>query len=97
MSNFLSTSTSNASIFEKAKKVDASGNEYWLAREFQEILQYKEWRKFNNVIDKAKEACIGSKQNIQDHFVRLDKMVTIGSDTQREIEDIKIAASAKKF
>ncbi|MDR1453242.1 MAG: DNA damage-inducible protein D [Candidatus Margulisbacteria bacterium] len=86
--------TNSSTVFEKAKKIDERGNEYWLAREFQEILQYREWRKFSNVVDKAKEACVNSGQKIPDHFVRLDKMVAIGSDTQREIEDIRLSRYA---
>ena len=44
-------------IFEKLKKVNEYGSEYWLARELAETLGYSQWRNFVNVIDKAKEAC----------------------------------------
>ena len=40
-------------VFEDIKHVDESGNEYWLARELQKVLEYKDWRNFNKVIDKA--------------------------------------------
>ena len=39
--------------FESIKHIDEYGDEYWLARELQKVLGYKEWRKFENVIDKA--------------------------------------------
>ena len=42
----------NDTIFESIKHVDEEGREYWLARELQKTLEYKEWRKFNNVINK---------------------------------------------
>lgn len=41
------------SIFENIKHVDEYGNEYWLARELQKVLEYKDWRNFKKVIDKA--------------------------------------------
>ena len=40
-------------LFEDIKHIDENSNEYWLARELQQVLVYKEWRKFNNVINKA--------------------------------------------
>jgi DNA-damage-inducible protein D len=43
----------NNSIFESIKHVDEIGNEYWLARELQKALGYKEWRKFERVITKS--------------------------------------------
>ena len=81
-------------IFEDIKHLDEFGNEYWLARELQEVLKYKEWRKFNNIIEKAKNACKGSNINVFDHFVQLDKMVEIGSKTKRKVVDYKLSRYA---
>ena len=39
-------------VFESIKHIDENGNEYWYARELQKVLEYKEWRKFNDVIKK---------------------------------------------
>ncbi len=36
----------NQNIFESIKNIDEYGNEYWEARELQKVLEYKEWRKF---------------------------------------------------
>ena len=47
-------------IFENIKHVDENGVEYWEARELQLVLEYKEWRKFNNVINKAIITCLNS-------------------------------------
>lgn len=33
------------------------GVEYWFARDLQTLLGYNEWRNFNQVISKAKQAC----------------------------------------
>ena len=43
--------------------------EFWLARDLQDLLGYEEWRKFQNVIAKAKLACVNSKHSVGDHFV----------------------------
>ncbi|MEI3401103.1 MAG: hypothetical protein V8R51_01520 [Clostridia bacterium] len=42
--------------FEDIKHIDENGIEYWYARELQLVLDYKEWRKFENVIKKAIDA-----------------------------------------
>ena len=81
-------------IFEKIKHIDENGNEYWFARELMPVLEYKEWRKFEKVIKKAMEACVGSNYNALDHFVLKDKMVSIGSNTVRKIQDYKLSRYA---
>ena len=81
-------------IFEDIKHIDEFGNEYWLARELMKVLEYKEWRKFDKVIKKAMEACTGSNCYTLDHFVFEDKMVSIGSNTIRKIQDYKLSRYA---
>lgn len=73
--------------FEDIKHADENGNEYWYARELQTALQYSEWRRFEGVIEKAKDACKNSNINVLDHFVGADKMVKIGSGAVREQKD----------
>mgnify|MGYP004630706827 FL=1 len=81
-------------MFEDIKHLDESGNEYWLARELQKTLEYKEWRKFSGVIDKAKKSCFNSNVNLYDHFVDTDKMVEIGSGAKRKQDDYKLSRYA---
>ena len=64
------------------------GTEFWFARELQTLLGYAEWRNFLNVIEKAQESCKNSNHVILDHFVDVNKMVSLGSGSEREIEDI---------
>ena len=68
--------------------------EYWYARELQIALEYKQWRRFCNVIDKAKEACENSNNIVSDHFANVGKMVNIGSDAEREIDDMEFSRYA---
>ena len=84
----------NESIFESIKHIDENGKEYWKARELQQVLDYKEWRKFEGVINKAKIACEGSKIRVSDHFVDADKMVSIGSGAIREQKNYKLTRYA---
>ena len=65
--------------FETIKRIDENGKEYWSSRELAKILEYTDYRKFQNVIDKAKISCENSGEVIHNHFVRMDEMVKIGS------------------
>ena len=68
--------------------------ECWSARELQTILGYSEWRNFVKVIDKAKEACQNVGEQVINHFVDVNKMVGIGSDTKRQIKDVALTRYA---
>ncbi|MDD4068130.1 MAG: DNA damage-inducible protein D [Bacteroidales bacterium] len=81
MKNELSKNTS--SVFDQIKQIDANGNEFWTARTLAKVLDYTDFRNFLSVIEKAKEACINSKQQIEDHFVEFNEMVSIGSGAER--------------
>ena len=69
-------------VFEDIKHIDEFGNEYWLARELQKVLEYTQWRRFENVINKLIIACNNSYFNIGDLFADVGIMVQIGSNTK---------------
>jgi DNA-damage-inducible protein D len=68
--------------------------ECWSARELQTLFNYSEWRNFLKVIDKAKEACKNSGSKVADHFVDINKMVTIGSGSSRSLDDVALTRYA---
>jgi DNA-damage-inducible protein D len=82
------------STFEAHAQQTEDGVEYWLARDLQGLLEYAQWRNFLNVIAKAKTACEVSGNAVSDHFADVSKMVGIGSDTEREVEDIMLTRYA---
>ena len=79
--------------FEDAA-VDYNEIECWSARELQSLLDYSQWRRFTNAIDKAKEACNNAGENISNHFADVGKMVKIGSGAEKEIVDILLTRYA---
>lgn len=60
----------------------------------QHLLEYKEWRKFNGVIEKAIEACKNSKINASEHFVGADKTIKMPKGANKSINDFKLSRYA---
>ena len=82
------------SIFESIKHVNEYGVEFWYARELQTAFEYKQWRRFENIINKAKDACQNSGNDVSDHFANVGKMVDIGSGATRTLEDYELSRYA---
>jgi len=66
--------------FERIKKIDEHGTEYWGARELLPMLGYEKWGKAEEVIVRATRACMNSGEAVENHFSRTGKMVKIGSN-----------------
>jgi len=63
------------SPFERIRRTNAAGAEYWSSRDFAQVLGYSDYRNFGQVILKARAACFNSGQRIEDHFVEITEMV----------------------
>ena len=79
--------------FEAAAS-DLEGVECWSARELQALLGYSKWENFEKVIQKAKDACKNAGELIENHFPDIRKMVEIGSNTERPLDDIALTRYA---
>ncbi len=83
-------------LFKKFQNAcyDLNGLECWSARELQKILGYQDWRNFSNSILKASKSCENAGERVEDHFVGITKMVKIGSNTEREVDDVALTRYA---
>ena len=81
-------------IFESIKHIDESGNEYWLARELQIVLDYKKWQKFINVIESAKISCKQSNFIIDEHFTQVGKTSKMPNGGVKKLLDYKLSRYA---
>ena len=80
--------------FESIKHINEYGQEYWLARELQPVLEYSQWRRFEEAIQRAKLACQNSGFDPDDHFADVGKMVGLGSGATRTVSDYMLSRYA---
>lgn len=82
------------SIFESIRHVSKDGTEYWLARQLSTALEYSKWESFTEVISRARVSMAQSGIPVDNHFLDVRKMVSVGSDAQREIGDVRLTRYA---
>lgn len=73
---------------------ESDGIEYWYARELMTLLDYVQWRNFENVVKKGMLSCKNNGIRVEDHFAGVSKMVTLGSGANREVEDYMLTRYA---
>ena len=84
----------NNKTFEDIKHIDENGVEFWYARELMIILEYRQWRRFENVITKAKESCKNSDISVIEHFANVGKLSKRANNAEVEINDYKLSRYA---
>jgi DNA-damage-inducible protein D len=89
-----SDGSSGATIFEQIRRQDNDGSDFWSSRDLARILDYVDYRNFEQVLAKAKQACLKSGQPISDHFVDVNEMVDIGSSARREVNTAMLSRYA---
>lgn len=84
--------------FEAIKKIDENGVEYWEARELMSLLEYERWENFQRVIERAKNSCSKSGQEVEYHFPGITKMIKLAvgtaKETNRSVQDFKLSRYA---
>ena len=81
-------------MFEDIKHIDEEGNECWYAREFAKVLEYKDWRNFLKVLNKAKETCINSGFDENEQLVEINKLSKRSNNAITNIQDYKLSRYA---
>lgn len=66
---------------------ESQGIEYWYARELMKLLDYVQWRNFDNAINKAMISCVNNGNVAEDHFSRFNNTIEVGNGALREVED----------
>ena len=84
----------NNKTFEDIKHIDENGVEFWFAWELQNVLDYREWRKFENVIKKAIVSCENSGISVLEHFVGVGKTIKMPKGAKKTIQDYKLTRYA---
>ncbi len=64
--------------------------ECWSARDLQVIFGYANWQNFQQVVERAREACTNAGESPEHHFTGVSKMVEVGSGAQRSIDDFAL-------
>jgi DNA-damage-inducible protein D len=82
------------SPFERIKRSNDAGAEFWSSREFAGVLDYGDYRNFEAVVEKAKLACFNSGHRIEDHFVDVTEMIEIGKGGQRAVNTVLLSRYA---
>ena len=90
----LTPSSGHQSPFEAIRRVNLAGVEYWSSRDFARVLDYTNYRNFEQVTQKARMACFNSAHRVEDHFVDIDDMVDIGSGAQRLLKTVFLSRYA---
>ena len=73
---------------------EADGIEYWYARELMKLLDYVQWRNFDNAINKAMISCENNGNVAEDHFSRINNTIEVGNGALREVEDYMLTRYA---
>ncbi len=85
-----------AELFQKFENACylLQGVECWSARELQNIFNYTQWRNFENIIAKAKDACVNAGESVSDHFADISKTIPMPKGAAKTINDIALTRYA---
>lgn len=82
------SSKGHVSPFERIRRTNEAGGEYWSSRDFAAVLEYGDYRNFGAVVEKAKLPCFNSGHPVEDHFVDVTEMIAIGKGGRRAVKTV---------
>ena len=68
--------------------------EVWFARELQSVLGYARWENFTVAIGRAAESCKSQNINMDNHFRKVTKMISLAKGAKREVKDYMLTRFA---
>ena len=92
--NVMRPGNGHESPFERIRRTNAAGSEFWSSREFAQVLGYTDYRNFEQVIQKGRLACFNSGQKVEDHFVDVTELIEIGKGGQRAVRTVFLSRYA---
>lgn len=84
----------NETIFESIKQLTEDGIEFWYARDLQQVLEYSQWRRFNDTIERAKLACENSGLEPTEHFADVGKTIDMPKGAKKTVPDYMLSRYA---
>ncbi len=81
----------SSTMFEDIKHIDENGEEFWYARELQKVLEYKDWRNFEKVINKAVISAKNSINSKEDWLVEVNKPIKTGKGKEELVRDYRLS------
>jgi DNA-damage-inducible protein D len=76
--------------FESIKHIAEDGSEFWYARELAPVLEYKQWRNYEKVIDKAMLACKNSGYDTDQCFAEVSKTSKMPNGGVKQVIDYEL-------
>jgi DNA-damage-inducible protein D len=63
------------SPFERIRRTNAAGAEFWSSRDFAQVLGCSDYRNFEQAMKRARTACFKSDHRVEDHFGEITEMI----------------------
>lgn len=84
----------HATLEELVHEATATGAEFWLAHDLQNVLGYARWANFERVIHKAMMACERAGYAVDEHFLPVDKLEELPPKKSRNVNDYALTRYA---
>jgi hypothetical protein len=83
-----------ASPFDGIRRTDAYGREYWAARDLQLHMGYEQWRRFEDVVERAVRAALNTSTYTESAFAQVTELADGGNLGMQERKDYHLSRYA---